>query len=55
MKAAVQAMAVAESEGSFWAKSEPTGAGSKIVGPTLMQPKFDWGSKAKYVELRNFR
>ena len=55
IKAAVQAMIDTASECSSGARSQPSSAGSKIGGPTLRKLTFDWGSRDKYVELRNFR
>ena len=55
VKAAIQTMAVATSEGSSGARNEATGTGPKFGWPALRQATFDWSATDKYAELRNFR
>ena len=49
MKAAIQTMAAATSE-----RPQCT-AGSKVDGPAMKQPSFNWEADNKYSKLKNFR
>ena len=45
---AIQSMSAASAAGT-------ENVGSRVSGPIMKQPTFDWYSKDKYAELRNFK